>query len=371
MLCEKHWARAKLGYPIFIARGLMEKALAFFRVFSSWSSENVRSADNPFEFPHVRLYDAPSMADSDSPMVLFAGPAMMQGGSSLNIFKKWAPEERNLVVFPGYCLPGTVGNDVLGGAKRIRIGDSSIHVRCRVEYMSHSDHTDARGIMQLISQSAPRHVVLVHGSLEHMAVFKPIVQQKLRIPCSDPAVGSTVDLGSLPVQEALVSPRVLSEAKPSLRPPLPGEPLDFLEGKPQAATFTALFSRKRKRCQEDHDLELFPCSAAGADAAGLRRHALMQRHDDPMLDEGVFRRAWGVLESQLDKEGVPFSWKPPLPKGAGFEPGRATYCLSFLSLRCGISCSKRGLLGMSVEWDHDDVQRYVMVARFLEALNAW
>merc|ERR1719215_316733 len=131
---------------------------------------------------------------------------MMQGGSSLNIFKKWAPEERNLVVFPGYCLPGTVGNDVLGGAKRIRIGDSSIHIRCRVEYMSHSDHTDARGIMQLISQSAPRHVVLVHGSQEHMAVFKPIVQQRLRVPCSDPAVGSTVDLVSLPVQEALVSP---------------------------------------------------------------------------------------------------------------------------------------------------------------------
>merc|ERR1712232_580330 len=102
----------------------------------------------------------------------------------------------------------------------------------------------------------------------------------------------------------------------------------------------------------------------------MRRHILLQRHDDPMLDEGVFRRAWEALEVQLGHAGVPFSWKPALPGGVGFEPGCTTYRLSFLSVRCGISCSKRGTLGMSVEWEHSDVRHSAATARFLEALNA-
>ena len=54
-------------------------------------------------------------------MVLLAGPSMMNGGLSLEVFKKWAPNANNMIVFPGYCLPGTVGNEVLALSKRVRV----------------------------------------------------------------------------------------------------------------------------------------------------------------------------------------------------------------------------------------------------------
>jgi hypothetical protein len=34
--------------------------------------------------------------------VLFATPGMLHGGTSLEVFKAWAPDPRNLVLLPSY-----------------------------------------------------------------------------------------------------------------------------------------------------------------------------------------------------------------------------------------------------------------------------
>lgn len=43
------------------------------------------------------------MIDAPGPCVLFATPGMISGGFSLEVFKRWAPYETNLVTLPGYC----------------------------------------------------------------------------------------------------------------------------------------------------------------------------------------------------------------------------------------------------------------------------
>ena len=32
---------------------------------------------------------------------------------SLEVFKMWAHVDRNMIILPGYCVPGTVGNKVI------------------------------------------------------------------------------------------------------------------------------------------------------------------------------------------------------------------------------------------------------------------
>jgi len=39
---------------------------------------------------------------TQGPCVLFATPGMLTGGVSLEVFKQWAPDPKNLVVLPGY-----------------------------------------------------------------------------------------------------------------------------------------------------------------------------------------------------------------------------------------------------------------------------
>ena len=60
-----------------------------------------------------------SYIDKPGPMVVFATPGMLHAGLSLQIFKKWAPFEQNMIIIPGYCVAGTVGHKVLNGQKKI------------------------------------------------------------------------------------------------------------------------------------------------------------------------------------------------------------------------------------------------------------
>jgi len=43
-----------------------------------------------------------------------------------------------------------------------------VEVKMSVQYMSFSAHADAKGIMQLVRQCEPRHVMLVHGEEKKM-----------------------------------------------------------------------------------------------------------------------------------------------------------------------------------------------------------
>jgi integrator complex subunit 11 len=51
---------------------------------------------------------------------------MLHAGLSLAIFKKWASDEKNMVIIPGYCVAGTVGHKVLSGQKKIEMDRKSV-----------------------------------------------------------------------------------------------------------------------------------------------------------------------------------------------------------------------------------------------------
>jgi len=53
--------------------------------------------------------------------VVFATPGMLHGGLSLEIFKKWCTNEKNMIIMPGYCVAGTVGNKILSGMRKIEL----------------------------------------------------------------------------------------------------------------------------------------------------------------------------------------------------------------------------------------------------------
>ena len=50
-------------------------------------------------------------------MVLLATPGMMNAGTSVEVFKEWCDDSRNCCIIPGYCVPGTLGNQLLSGKK--------------------------------------------------------------------------------------------------------------------------------------------------------------------------------------------------------------------------------------------------------------
>ncbi|CAJ1397437.1 unnamed protein product [Effrenium voratum] len=334
MIFEEHWARAQLAYPIFVIKGTAQKAQVFFRLFAAWGSQQVRGSTKPFDFPHVRFVDTEEVLAGTTPAVVLAGPAMLDGGSSLELFKALAPDSKNLVVIPGYCLPGTVGNLVQAKTRKIQLDDKEIHVRCEVETVVHSDHADSRGISELISQAAPKQVVLVHGGESLMKTFLPIVKKRLRVPCHSPAVGEAVELPTEESIKVLASSALAMSAEVVPPPPV----LDsVLASGPVAATFTGLLKRQRDT------FELHARSAEGLERCGMKMQRVRFRHRC-VLPAEKFRKAvsglaklGGALGS---RRGISDEWSG---SGEAFE-------LDLGSLCCQVQ-PQGGNVGLTVLWD--------------------
>eukprot|EP00438_Fugacium_kawagutii_P018778 Skav201307 [mRNA] locus=scaffold1490:57493:61534:- [translate_table: standard] len=121
------------------------------------------------------------MLPRTKPAVVLAGPAMLDAGIACPMEAK---------------------------SRKIQLRDELLHV----ETVVHSDHTDSRGISEMISQVSPQQVVLVHGAETLMKTFQPIVKKRLRVPCFSPGVGEAVELQT----PAAVQVRVLPDENQGL-----------------------------------------------------------------------------------------------------------------------------------------------------------
>ncbi|XP_067617783.1 integrator complex subunit 11 [Eurosta solidaginis] len=194
ILLETYWERMNLKFPIYFAVGLTEKANTYYKMFITWTNQKIRKTfvqRNMFDFKHIKPFDK-AYIDNPGAMVVFATPGMLHAGLSLQIFKKWAPNENNMVIMPGYCVQGTVGNKILGGAKKVEFENRQVvEVKMAVEYMSFSAHADAKGIMQLIQNCEPKNVMLVHGEAEKMQFLRTKIIEEYNIETYTPANGET------------------------------------------------------------------------------------------------------------------------------------------------------------------------------------
>ncbi|XP_043653150.1 integrator complex subunit 11 [Drosophila teissieri] len=194
ILLETYWERMNLKYPIYFALGLTEKANTYYKMFITWTNQKIRKTfvhRNMFDFKHIKPFDK-AYIDNPGAMVVFATPGMLHAGLSLQIFKKWAPNENNMVIMPGYCVQGTVGNKILGGAKKVEFENRQVvEVKMAVEYMSFSAHADAKGIMQLIQNCEPKNVMLVHGEAEKMKFLRSKIKDEFNLETYMPANGET------------------------------------------------------------------------------------------------------------------------------------------------------------------------------------
>jgi integrator complex subunit 11 len=204
ILLETYWERMNLGgkVPIYFSAGLVERANFYYQLFINWTNEKLKTTftdRNMFQFKYIEPFDRNYM-DKPGPMVLFATPGMLHAGMSLEVFKRWAPNELNMIIIPGYCVEGTVGNKVLHTKTgRVQVDKNTVvHMKCGVKLISFSAHADAKGILQLIRQAQPKNLMLVHGEKDKMRFFKEKIERDFKIPCFDPANGCTVTIPDNP-----------------------------------------------------------------------------------------------------------------------------------------------------------------------------
>ncbi|KAI8644344.1 beta-lactamase-like protein [Parasitella parasitica] len=212
ILIESYWDRMGLDVPIYFSTGLTERATEFYKLFINWTNQKIKSTfaqRNAFDFKHIKAWRKDYL-DNKGPMVLFATPGMLNAGTSLQVFTKWAPDPKNMVIMPGYCVAGTVGAKVLLGQSLIEVDKfTQIKVNLQVKNLSFSAHADAKGIMQLIRMCEPRNVVLVHGERGKMDFLRSNIMKEFGIACYMPANGCSIKMETSRALEAKISTDLL------------------------------------------------------------------------------------------------------------------------------------------------------------------
>lgn len=172
LMLENHWNRNEdlQNIPIYYASTLMGKCMLIFQTYINMMGKHVKErmkkGDNPFDFKFIKEHRGnEAMEESEKPLVVMASPGMLQKGLSRTLFQRWCSDERNGVVFTGYCVENTLAYDILHKSKKEleRDNGQTLKIKMTVDYISFSAHADMAQTKEFIELVKPKLVVLVHG----------------------------------------------------------------------------------------------------------------------------------------------------------------------------------------------------------------
>ncbi|SFV59731.1 Metallo-beta-lactamase family protein, RNA-specific [hydrothermal vent metagenome] len=113
--------------------------------------------------------------------IIIAGSGMCNGGRILHHFKHRIWNPNNAIIFVGYQANGTLGREIINGAKWINIFGEDIIIKASIHTINgFSAHADQNGIIKWIKNIKNlQKIFLVHGELEAQKRFKKVLKRKL------------------------------------------------------------------------------------------------------------------------------------------------------------------------------------------------
>lgn len=165
------------GYPEYLNKSLRGRIL---RGENPFECENFHEVGSGAERERV-------MEEEGSALIL-ATSGMLNGGSSVEYFKRFAPLEKNAIIFVGYQASGTMGRRVKDGEKEILLAntggpDDKVEINMSVYEMkgafsAHSDLALSKKFLSNLSVK-PNKVILNHGEMQKINHFSGVVRRLL------------------------------------------------------------------------------------------------------------------------------------------------------------------------------------------------
>ena len=169
--------------------------------------EEILRGDNPLEFPGLHFTrtadESKALNEDERPSIIISASGMCEVGRIKHHLKHniWNP--KSTILFVGYQAPGTLGYQIVNGAKTVKIFGEEFAVNARVEYIEgYSGHADQEGLMNFIYSfiTKPKNIFLVHGEAESQEVLKDKIEKETEIPVIIPDFGETYDITNISVE---------------------------------------------------------------------------------------------------------------------------------------------------------------------------
>lgn len=194
-----------MNIPVFVDSPLAISATEVFRdnmdLFDDDVKEAMEKGDNPLEFPGLQFTrtadESKALNEMNNSSIIISASGMCEVGRIKHHLKHnlWNPN--STILFVGYQAPGTLGNKLVNGEKKVKIFGEEIAVNARIEYIEgYSGHADQEWLLNFIYSfiKKPKHIFLVHGEEESQEVLKEKILGTTGIPVTIPDFGETYEL---------------------------------------------------------------------------------------------------------------------------------------------------------------------------------
>ena len=191
--------------PVYVDSPLAISATEVFKenmdLFDEETQKEISKGENPLEFPGLKFTrtadESKALNEDSTPSIIISASGMCEVGRIKHHLKHnlWNP--KSTILFVGYQAPGTLGYNIVNGAKTVKIFGEEIAVNARIEYIEgYSGHADQEGLMNFIYSfiQKPKHIFLVHGEEESQEVLKSKIDEETNLPVTIANFGETYDL---------------------------------------------------------------------------------------------------------------------------------------------------------------------------------
>lgn len=175
--------------PLYLRASLGKKILKGSEPFYD---DNVKPVDKKEERDKI--------LDSDKPVIIVSSSGMLTGGPSQTYAEKIAGMEKGYIVLTGYQDEESPGRRLLNllaekpEDRILELNDKKIPVKCRIEQIGLSAHSDKGEIKSLVQHICHSNIFLVHGDEDALKSLSRDLAKDVRGRVYTPKCGETIDI---------------------------------------------------------------------------------------------------------------------------------------------------------------------------------
>lgn len=190
--------------PVYVDSPLAVNATEIFRLHPECFNDEVYQVlfekSNPFGFEGLTLIrsvvKSKELNDDNRQSIIISASGMCEAGRILHHLKNGIGNERNTILFVGYCAQQTLGWKIREGHEKVKIFGKDYEVRANIEIMDsfsgHADHSELIDYFNAI-KGPKRKVWLVHGETDRSEAMCEALQEIHDGEISVAELGKTVE----------------------------------------------------------------------------------------------------------------------------------------------------------------------------------
>jgi len=192
-------------FPVFLDSPMAIEATNIYmkhmELYDEEALELAKSGELKTDLSHVNISTTPeeskALNDVEGPCMIIAGSGMCNAGRILHHLRHnlWMPETSVIIV--GFQAEGTLGRQLVDGAKTVRIFGETISVKARIHLLgglsAHAGQSDLLRWFDVVAGSKPK-IVLSHGEDKGRKPLADIISQRYGLSPVLPEYGDVIEL---------------------------------------------------------------------------------------------------------------------------------------------------------------------------------